>query len=71
MNGLESVRENGKLPDRYQFVTQADGSVSISLRAGNGQEIAQSGPYPTASDAQLVMDESVELLVSERVGNPW
>lgn len=71
VNGLESVRENGKSPDRYRFTTQSDGSVSISLRAANGQEIAASGPYPTTSDAQLVMDEAVELLVSERVGNPW
>jgi hypothetical protein len=71
VTGIESVRANGKLPERYRIVAQQDGTVSISLKAGNGQEIAQSGPYPAQDQAQAVIDESVALLVSERVGNPW
>lgn len=71
VNGIESVRENGRQPQRYRLVTETDGTVSISLRAANGQEIAASGPYATSTEAQTVVDESVELLESERVGNPW
>ncbi|MFW5738784.1 MAG: YegP family protein [Myxococcota bacterium] len=71
INGIESVRENGKLPERYRLVTNDDGTVSISLRAANHHEIAQGGPFAEAEQAQSIIDESVELLVSERVGNPW
>jgi uncharacterized protein YegP (UPF0339 family) len=71
VGGITSVRANGKLLDRYRTVANQDGSLSISLKAGNGQEIAASGPYPTAKQAQAVVDESVQLLSSERVGNPW
>jgi hypothetical protein len=71
INGIESVRTNGKLPERYRLNTNGDGTVSISLRAANGQEIAHGGPYPGTEQGQTIVNESVELLVSERVGNPW
>lgn len=71
VNGIESVRENGKQPTKYQIVTQADGSFSISLKAGNGQEIADNGPFASEGEAQAIINESLELLISERVGNPW
>jgi len=71
ITGIESVRTNGKLSERYRVVAQQDGSVTISLRAANGQEIAQSGPYPAQEQADAVIGESVGLLLSERVGNPW
>jgi len=71
VGGINSVRANGKLVAQYQVVAGEDGSSSISLRAKNGQEIAAGGPYPTAAQAQAVIDESVQLLASERVGNPW
>lgn len=71
ITGIESVRENGKLPERYRLITNGDGTVSISLKAANNHEIAHGGPYPGTDQAQSVVDESVALLVSERVGNPW
>ncbi len=71
ITGIESVRENGKLPERYRLVSNADGTVTISLKAGNNHEIAEGGPYETTEEAEAVIEESVELLVSERVGNPW
>jgi hypothetical protein len=52
-------------------VTNADGTVSVSLKAANNHEIAQGGPFAASDQAQKVIDECVELLVSERVGNPW
>ena len=70
VTGINSVRANGKLPAQYKLVAGQDGSM-ISLRAKNGQEIAASGPYPTTAEAQAVIDETVQLLASERVGNPW
>ena len=69
--GIESVRENGKQPTKYQIVTQNDGSITISLKAGNGQEIAENGPFASDVEAQAIINESLELLISERVGNPW
>ena len=71
VNGIESVRENGKQPSKYQIVTQNDGSITISLKAGNGQEIAENGPFASDVEAQAIINESLELLISERVGNPW
>lgn len=71
VNGIESVRENGKELPKYSLVQEADGSISISLKAGNGQEIAENGPFAADAEAQAIINESVELLVSERVGNPW
>jgi len=41
-NGIASVKKNGKF--------------GISLRAGNHQEIAVSGPYPTQADASYVVE---------------
>jgi uncharacterized protein YegP (UPF0339 family) len=71
VNGIESVRENGKQSTKYSLIQEADGSISISLKAGNGQEIAENGPYTAEAEAQAIINESVELLVSERVGSPW
>jgi len=71
VNGIESVRVNGKLAAKYQLVAEADGSISISLKAGNGQEIAENGPFASEAEAQAIVNESLELLISERVGNPW
>ncbi len=70
VNGIASVRANGKAATQYKIVAGQDGSM-VSLRAKNGQEIAASGPYATAAEAQAVIDETVQLLASERVGNPW
>jgi uncharacterized protein YegP (UPF0339 family) len=69
ITGIESVRANGKLADKY--VVLADPPRFI-LKAGNGEEIAASGTsYDSAEAAQAAVAETQALLVSERAANPW
>jgi uncharacterized protein YegP (UPF0339 family) len=70
VNGLESVRLNGKDIGRYSFV-QDDG-VKFIIKAGNGQEIARSADsFDSEAAAQGTIDETNALLQSERVASPW
>jgi uncharacterized protein len=71
VTGLESVRKNGKLTAQYRIDADTNGSISIRLVAGNGQEIATGGPFATEAEAAAVVTETVDLLRSEQVGNPW
>jgi uncharacterized protein YegP (UPF0339 family) len=71
VNGLDSVRENGKSTDRYQ-IRDEGGEVSFILKAANGHEIAESGSsFASADDAQASINETSALLASERVAAPW
>ena len=53
-NGIESVRKNEKIKDRYRFETRDGGKHGFSLLAGNRQEIAVSPNYASESKAQTV-----------------
>lgn len=66
VNGIQSVRENGKDDARYVF----QGTLFI-LKAKNGQEIARSGSFGTAQEAADGAKHVQQLLQSERVANPW
>jgi len=66
VNGIQSVRENGKDQNRYAF----QGTLFI-IKAKNGQEIASSGTYGTAQEAADGATHVQQLLQSERVANPW
>jgi uncharacterized protein YegP (UPF0339 family) len=69
LGGIESVRNNGKDANRYVLL---DGPPRFILKAGNGQEIAESAKsYPSLDAAQAAIDSTQELLRSERVANPW
>ncbi len=69
ITGIESVRENGKNPARYQVL---DGPPRFVLEAGNGEEIAESGEsFDSLEAAQAAVASSQTLLVTERVANPW
>jgi hypothetical protein len=70
VTGLQSVRLNGKDLTRYQ-IKGAEGEVFLSLKAANGKEIASSGPHASIEAAEAIKTEANELLLSERVGNPW
>lgn len=70
VNGLESVRLNGKDLNRYSFVS--DDGVKFILKAANGQEIARSADtFASEADAQAAINETNALLQSERVASPW
>ncbi len=51
-NGIESVKKNSKLAERYRVNESADGGSHYSLLAGNRQEIAISPRFNTSADAQ-------------------
>jgi uncharacterized protein YegP (UPF0339 family) len=70
VNGLESVRLNGKNVDRYQI--RDNGEISYILKAANGQEIAESADtFASAEEAQSAINQTSALLESERVAAPW
>ena len=50
-NGIESVRKNGQLDERWSFTHDDNGHYWV-LKAGNNQEIARSCPYATEDAMQ-------------------
>ena len=48
-NGIESVRKNSRLEERFETNTAADGRHYFVLKASNGQVIGQSQMYKSAS----------------------
>lgn len=69
LTGIASVRNNGKDENRYRLL---DSPPRFILKAGNGQEIAESSKsYPTLDAAQSAIDSTQALLRSEKVANPW
>jgi uncharacterized protein len=49
MNGIESVRENSQLDDRYERKTSANGKDYFNLKAANGQVIGNSELYESTA----------------------
>jgi uncharacterized protein YegP (UPF0339 family) len=71
VNGIESVRLNGKDETKYQIVQEA-GEIYFILKAGNGHEIAESADsYDDVESAEIGIAETHELLLSEKVASPW
>lgn len=60
-NGVLGVEENGVLPERY-VVRQAGGSWSFALRAGNGEEIAESQIFASEAEAREAADQARALV---------
>ena len=48
-NGIESVKKNAKVEDRYEKKTSDTGKYSFALKAGNNQYLARSQSYNSAS----------------------
>ena len=69
INGIASVRENGRELSRYVLL---DGPPRFILKARNGQEIAESSQsYASVDAAQAAIDSTQSLIRSEKVANPW
>ncbi len=49
MNGIESVRTNAVIPERFECREAKDGRTYFVLKASNGQEIGRSQMYKTNS----------------------
>lgn len=53
LNGIESVKKNAGLPERYQvFEGKSGGKWYYNLKAGNHQVILSSSGFATQQDAQ-------------------
>ena len=48
-NGIESVRKNSQVEDRFEVREAKDGRQYFILKAGNGQEIGRSQMYKSDS----------------------
>ena len=70
VNGMESVRVNGKIARRYVLLPEADPAYVV-LKAGNGWEIARSKSYDSLDEVQAALKSVQALLTSEHVGSPW
>lgn len=53
-NGIESVKKNSKIKERFVFDTREGGKHGFSLRAGNRQEVGISPDYTSKSKAESV-----------------
>ncbi len=49
LTGIESVRTNGSLEERYERLEAKDGSPYFVLKAANGNVIGKSGMYASAA----------------------
>ncbi|HEY4057611.1 MAG TPA: YegP family protein [Kofleriaceae bacterium] len=70
VDATESVRENGKLAERYQLLQAADGQWYFRLRAANNEIIGHGETYASKANAQRAIDSLVALLKSELVADP-
>jgi uncharacterized protein YegP (UPF0339 family) len=69
ITGVESVRANGKDQARYQVL---DSPPRFILKAGNGEEIAESAAtFADLDSVNAAIAQTQTLLVSERVASPW
>jgi uncharacterized protein YegP (UPF0339 family) len=48
LNGIESVRTNARIAERYSKLTSKDGSFYFTLKAANSQVIGNSEMYESA-----------------------
>lgn len=49
MNGIESVKKNSQIPDRFVKKTTASGKFRFNLTASNGQTVGASQNYASES----------------------
>jgi len=69
-NGIESVRENGKLIERYEIIEAQNEQHYFVLKAANHEIIGRGEMYASLYNAERAVDSLVELLQSEAVADP-
>ncbi len=69
INGIESVRVNGKDSEQYDVLEAEDGSFYFVLKADNNEVIGVSEMYVSKSNAEQGVETVVALLLSERVAD--
>ncbi len=64
LNGIESVKKNIALPDKYEMKTAANGKHYFNLKAANGQIISSSAKW----DSPEIRDTWMKKMKSEVPG---
>jgi len=71
LNGVESVRTNGRLPERYEVLEASNGQQwYFRLKAANYEVIGHGELYVSQANADRAVETLVELIASEAVGDP-
>jgi len=70
LNGVESVRTNGKDVANFDIEQASNGQWYFNLRAGNGEIIGTSELYVSKYNANRGAETVADLLYSERVADP-
>lgn len=71
LNGVASVRENGRDEDAYEIFETANGQAFFHLEAtANGEIIARSEIYSSRSNAERAVEDIAALIASEKVADP-
>jgi uncharacterized protein YegP (UPF0339 family) len=65
-NGIESVKKNSPMDERYERKTSSNGQFYFTLKAGNGEPIGHSEHYKTAASR----DKGVEVIKRIAAGAP-
>lgn len=52
MNGIESVKKNAAMPERFDIKKTPTGKYRFNLKSGNGQVIGTSQNYASQSDCE-------------------
>ncbi len=68
--GIESLRENGRVPSRFEVLPAADGQYFFHLKAKNGEIIGQSEIYRSKANAERARDSVIDLVDSEKIADP-
>lgn len=69
-NGIESVRDNGKLLEQYEIREAQNGQHYFVLKALNHEVIGRGEMYDSLANAERGVETIVALLQSERVADP-
>lgn len=70
LNGIESVRENGRLIEQFEVVETGYDQAFFHLLAANGEIIAVSEVYSSIDNAERAVDSIIALVESEKIADP-
>jgi len=71
LNGIESVRTNGRLVEQYEVLEASNGQQwYFRLKAANHEIIGWGEMYVSLSNAERAVDTLVSLIASEQVADP-
>jgi len=69
LNGIESVRANGAVAERFERRKSKDGREYFVLKAANHEIIGTSEMYVTKSNAERGVEDTMALIRSERLAD--